>query len=34
MKDFIGDDEIRYKLADDDAATDLSDEKTIRIIVK
>ena len=34
IKDFVGDDEIRYKLADDDEATDLSDEKTIRITVK
>jgi hypothetical protein len=31
---FVGDDEIGYKLADDDEATDLSDEKTIRITVK
>ena len=34
LKDFVGDDEIRYKLADDDEATDLSDEKTVRITVK
>ena len=34
IKDFVGDDEIRYKLKDDDEATDLSDEKTIRITVK
>jgi hypothetical protein len=34
IKDFVGVDEIRYTLKDDDEATDLSDEKTIRITVK
>ena len=31
---FVGDDRVRYKLADDDKATDFSYEKTIRITVK
>ena len=31
---FVGDDKVRYKLADDDKATDFSDEKTIKITVK
>jgi len=31
---FVGDDEIRYKLVDDDQAADLSDEKIIRITVR